>query len=160
MEYQQIEGSGTTDAYGKAFIYGSKWGYQVAERLRQCLAALCSLRIQMGGSRQNAIAGTGLVEAWEYDDYEPAFIGFLSTTYTGEMRSENAGTQVRTVLKDMTTNTILFTSAWVNTTATWTRRTYVVPKTTELIAGHSYRAYFEKDNDSARAYGKAWMDRL
>lgn len=159
MEYQQIEGSGPADAYGLSFIYGSKWGYQVVEKLRQSLIALCSERVQMGGSRHTAIAGTALVEAYEYEDYEPQFIGFLRTTYVAELKSDDVGTQVRSVLRDETADDVLFTSDWV-TAATWTRKTHILPKTTELIAGHVYRAYFEKDNDDARAYGKAWMDRL
>jgi hypothetical protein len=159
MEYQKLEGHGPLDAYGKAFIYLSKWGWQQAEILRQCLAALSSHRFPMGGSRHVAIGGTGVHEAWEYDDYEPQFIGFLSTTFRAELKSDNTGTQVRAVLKDVTANTTLFTSSWINA-AVWTRVEHLLPKTTELIAGHVYRAYFEKDNDNAGAYGKAWMDRL
>lgn len=159
MEYQQIEGHGPSDTYGKAFIYRSKWGYQVAEKLRQSLIALSGGRIQMGGSRHTSVPGTTLIEAYEWDDYEPPFIGFYRTTFVAEMSSEDTGTSVRAVLKDMTAATTLFTSDWVNESA-WTRKTHILPKTTELIAGHVYRAFFQKDNDSARAYGKAWMDRL
>jgi hypothetical protein len=159
FQYQQIDGStGVVDSFGKTFALGSKWGYQVADKLRQSIIALCGHRFQMGGSREVAVAGTAAVAAFDYDDYEPPYIGFFSTTFRAEMKTENAGTSILAILKDETAGTTLFTSGAVTATS-WTRVNYTLASG-ELIAGHVYRAYFQKSNDDARAYGKAWMDRL
>lgn len=158
--YQQIEGHGPVDSLGfKTFIYKSKWGYSIGEKVRQCLLALSWDRKVIGGDRHAPVTGTGEQEAINYIDYEPPYIGFFRTTCVAEMKTTNASTQIRAVLKDLTAATTVWTSDYVNVTS-WTQKTHVVVKTTELIAGHAYRLYFEKDNDDAPAFGIGWMDRL
>lgn len=158
-EFQPIEGHGPVDSFGyKTFIYRSKWGFAVAEKLRQALLALSWKRFELGGSRENAMEGAGVYDAWNYRDFEPPYVNFYSHQFVAEMRTENAGTGVRAILRDETDDVTLFTSAYVTAT-TWDRsQTYTIP-TEELIANHAYRVQFET-NGAARAYGVAWINRL
>ena len=153
--YQQIEGTGATVDGSKTFIYGDKWGYRIAEKLRQCLIALCGLRIQMGGSRHNAVTSTSYAAVWEYDDFEPPFTGFRSVTFVAECMSEDAGTEITPKIYDETAAADVWEGS-PESGSSWNRQSSVFTP----VAGHVYRAYAKVNNATNRAYVKCWIDRL
>lgn len=153
--FDRIVGSGADEA----LVAGTdKWRKGHMERTRMGLNACAHDRYPLGGSRHNAVQGTSPVYAWEYEDFvlrDAWYGGFVFKLYT-ECKTEDAGTSITPELYNVTDAVVEVAGTAVTATADFQEEiTTFVP-----VVGKVYRLRFTKNNDSARAYGRGYIERF
>lgn len=102
MPYTNLPGN----ASDGTIIPGFKFGYAAAERVRQSFAALAAIRhmLPLGGSRNQALQHSAVVDAYDYIDVEidSTQLTGLSVRARVELRVADAATSVTPSIRNVT----------------------------------------------------------
>lgn len=154
MAFSRIIGSGALEAL---VAHVDLWRKGNMEKTRQGLNACAYREHQLGGSREVAIPGTALIEAFDSRPFtarDALYSGFVFTAFF-HARVE-AGGSVFAVLKD-DLGTIVHTFANVTAvSASWSEERFTFTPT----VGRSYTLYVQKNNDAALGWGYGYVVQL
>lgn len=160
MAWQPLAGGGT----GSAYAVGDKFGYQTAEKVRQSLDTLAALRhiLPLGGSRNQSLQHSAVVDAYDYIDVEldSSKLAGLRVRARIEVRVSDAATSVTPSIRNVTDGSDVATGdACAATSSDYTGTNQKQTLNVPLTAGtKKYRLRLTPSNSTHPFWGIGYLE--